>query len=904
MLDIRQTKTQALRKRKMKMTKTYFNIMALAGLLSLMACADEIAPEALTATDDNVITLSLSSEAQTTPTTRAFGTGAHAEQLIYMIYKDKGDGQYEKDTYFLGDNDTYQIDDNTTLRNCGVINDFDPTKQTSIRLIPNPADSKNQKYKIVCWAQEEDSPYFNLTEFPQKITIKYNEENGTLTSTNNTENLDAFYCSTTFTVSDKGTNVPIVLKRPFAQINIGTSGWDYEGFAFIEPQPKIIKYSKMTVTGVATSFNPFDNKCEVPAGGLTTVTFDWTKLPAYRNLNLQDTTIEKSITGIYTTDHRVSEKPDSIGIFIKKNAEEEFLLLKLPRPGSTENKDKDYSDDDNYYSYEPYIGWKKYDGFCATSNSHEELLKNIFTETFKYLSMCYVLVPFEVKVDDDGNETGRTSSTVKLEFDCAVNKPATGQSWEGVLGANTPVLKLNNVPAASNHRTNIVAADGTGFFMNANELKVAVYSETFGEYYKRLDATSDKWEEDNGKDGDRLNEGEGGFNWPDDDIDPEAGKFSPMPKPNITMETRSDDQYFSPEENTIKVFAYINRNKDFDGTKNAGKENISFTVNALNITSDRYDFEFYLGEQKIEVTPNSSGDCTIKKSVTDLTNIIMNNNITKVTDVSDEELQIPYYPITYTVKTVPKSENYKATDDQTVTIKVYPIYEKYTFSFNSDDEGKSIMYGINEKGEDADKDDKYEQGFKSIAGDLVVSNSTSTISVQGRLGNDGKKNGNHRLFAMSDHLKFKGAAKFPEGDDPKITTGIGHYVTLKNLAGNSKITVKIGRDAGQDNSNKKDANTSIVYHDRQLKFQYDNKIDYGETWKALRLPNANVDIANETTTGTSHYLASETKIANGYDVKLSQPGEVKIAMDGSGFCFYWIIVSETNDDMQKNMQNY
>ena len=892
----------------MTMNKIYLNIIALVGMLLLMSCADEIVSSGATgASDDNAITLSLNSEAQPTLTrTRAISTGSHINQLIYKIYKKNATtSKFEEDTYYLAKNE-YKIDDTHTLKNCAVIDEYQPGQQYNIRLIPNPADKDGQEYKIVCWAQEKDSKYFDLTKFPEEISVKYDEEeNGNLTCTTNIEERDAFYCSRTFKVSEKGTNVKIVLKRPFAQINVGTSGWDYEGFATIEPDATVIKYSKMTISDVATAFSPLNNKCD--ASGLKTITFDWSKLPAYRNLNFEEID-EDNITGVYENDHNDGKKTNKPGIFTTAGVEEEFLQLMLKRNVSSTEKDAyDYADKKDAYEYSPYIGWKEYDRLCAEVTDHNAFLDSIFTETYKYLSMCYVLVPFTVTEDANGNEISRTNSPVRnITFDCAENKPAEGEKWTGVLGEGNSVLSLTQVPVGSNCRTNIITTDGTGLFMNANEMKVAIYSETFSDYYKRLHPQDAMWN-DGGPNDSLYNNG---YVWPGDDIESDKDKF-PLAAPTIVWSNdKRDKQYFSPEENTVSTFAYINRDsKEFifdDGQGEDAKEgrtrgnyknkSISLNVNNLNISSDLYKFKYLIEAEELDsqyVTKESVSN-KIEIPVRYLTDIITSKSIEKNTNVSGKELQIPYYSIKLTVETIlPDSSNYRKPDDQTVTIKVYPIYEKYTFSEDSDDEGWKIWDNITQNGAFGSEDSKTEDGFKYIySGNEQIS---EHISVMPRAGT-GK---NDKIFAITDHLKFRGAGGFTTSDAPN---GIGHYVTLKQLAGSSKITVKIGRDEGQDNSNISKDNKALVYNDRQLKFQYNNAIAYGETWMALRLPNDNAidDNGNhpdENTTQTTRYRVSETKIAQGYDVKLDNPGDVKISMSAAGFCFYWIIISETDDDM-------
>jgi hypothetical protein len=76
-----------------------------------------------------------------------------------------------------------------------------------------------RKYDVIFWAAAADAPYTYDSE-TQTITADYSNV------TANNEKLDAFYAHTTIDV--KGPlSESVTLKRPFAQINIGTADYDY-----------------------------------------------------------------------------------------------------------------------------------------------------------------------------------------------------------------------------------------------------------------------------------------------------------------------------------------------------------------------------------------------------------------------------------------------------------------------------------------------------------------------------------------------------------------------------------------------------------------------------------------------------------------------------------------------------
>ena len=113
-------------------------------------------------------------------------------------------------------------------------------------------------YSVIFWAAAENAPY--AIDFEQKtMTIDY--ENASC----NDERRDAFYAYHTFTVTGAQTET-IELKRPFAQINIGTNDYAAAKAAGYEPTKSSVK-----VNSVFTTFNFVDGT----VSGDTTVTYDY-----------------------------------------------------------------------------------------------------------------------------------------------------------------------------------------------------------------------------------------------------------------------------------------------------------------------------------------------------------------------------------------------------------------------------------------------------------------------------------------------------------------------------------------------------------------------------------------------------------------------------------------------------
>ncbi len=97
------------------------------------------------------------------------------------------------------------------------------------------------KYTVVFWAEAEDAPYHFDPE-SKTVTVDYDG------AVSNDENRDAFFGSQTITVTGAQTQ-DIELRRPFAQLNIGTSDYAAAKNAGYEP-----KYSMVTVP-VYTTLN-------------------------------------------------------------------------------------------------------------------------------------------------------------------------------------------------------------------------------------------------------------------------------------------------------------------------------------------------------------------------------------------------------------------------------------------------------------------------------------------------------------------------------------------------------------------------------------------------------------------------------------------------------------------------
>lgn len=329
---------------------------------------------------------------------------------------------------------------------------------TSWPLTIQLALEENYDYKIAFWAQNKDCNAFNVSDL-KNVQVKY--EN----AKNNDELRDAF-CAVSNPITSTTESEHIVLRRPFAQINVGTSGADYKNMLQgprVFPNRTFI-YSQVEVKGAYDQINVLTDEISQSqtlqnAGGV--VTFAWNIIPAY--FNYKDTDIQ-GITSFLKDDN------------------EEFLKVKL-----NDNTDAPLGYLESYPTRDEDGTYK--------------------TETFKYMSMCYVLVPAETKTPETGANPydkyqSSTLSSVKVKFaETLVGTEgkdylANAEGTKEATGTPKTYVDITNVPVHRNWRTNIIGGlsnttdsedptgpdDPTSLF---NFVKLCIHQDPiyFGEYY-------------------------------------------------------------------------------------------------------------------------------------------------------------------------------------------------------------------------------------------------------------------------------------------------------------------------------------------------------------------------------------------------------------------------------------
>ena len=197
------------------MTKKFLSgIMMAAAALFVTSCASD---ELTSSQTGGEATVSFSLALEDGIGTRAISDGSGADVLEYAVFNEKGER----------------------------VSGIQKVKRTGVTFptVENITLAKGQTYKIAFWAQDEDCKAYTVSD-DMNVSIDY-------VGVNNDETRDAFFKSIEFTVSGSA-SLDVVLKRPFAQINVGVyqEDWDAAIASGIE-----IANSVAYIQNAATSIN-------------------------------------------------------------------------------------------------------------------------------------------------------------------------------------------------------------------------------------------------------------------------------------------------------------------------------------------------------------------------------------------------------------------------------------------------------------------------------------------------------------------------------------------------------------------------------------------------------------------------------------------------------------------------
>lgn len=175
--------------------------------------------EQLTPVENVEVTFTLDMECA--PSTRAISDGTGATQLMYGVFNDAGDLVIGK-----------AVKDNVN----GLLSANGYSMAISL--------AKGQSYQVVFWAQNPDCEAYTISDDMQ-LTINYD-------GVNNDESRDAFFGRTEIFKVEGNRTISVVLKRPFAQVNVGAFPFDLE---HVKELGVDIATSSVTVGGIADKLN-------------------------------------------------------------------------------------------------------------------------------------------------------------------------------------------------------------------------------------------------------------------------------------------------------------------------------------------------------------------------------------------------------------------------------------------------------------------------------------------------------------------------------------------------------------------------------------------------------------------------------------------------------------------------
>lgn len=204
------------------MKKIYFGIVTLAVMLFVTACSQNEPQQ-----DEALVTFSAGVEDANI--TRAYSDGTTANQLIYSIFNENG---------------TKVIISKVTENN---LTDLLEGHTVTVSL------AKGHTYTAVFWAQNSACKAYTISE-DMHVTIDY-------TGLNNDETRDAFFAaSEPFTVNNN-LSQDVILKRPFAQVNVGAYEYDY---TYAKENKLNVTLSSATITDVPSVINLYDGSVSQP----------------------------------------------------------------------------------------------------------------------------------------------------------------------------------------------------------------------------------------------------------------------------------------------------------------------------------------------------------------------------------------------------------------------------------------------------------------------------------------------------------------------------------------------------------------------------------------------------------------------------------------------------------------
>ena len=227
------------------MKKLIYSLFAFVALaLTNTSCSDNLENGA--SANGNEVAVSFKVELENAVGSRAIGDGTNAKYLAFAVYKEAVNDTIDNEVEALRQ-DNIEVDSETL------------TATVTTRLV------KGQTYNFIFWAQNEKTktgtdaaPVYKGTYYDVKdlrnIEVLYGTNNSIAA---NDEKRDAFYAVEKELKITGPINETITLKRPFAQVNVGTKIGSLAEAATAETT---ITQSKMVIKGVASKLHPYSGK--------------------------------------------------------------------------------------------------------------------------------------------------------------------------------------------------------------------------------------------------------------------------------------------------------------------------------------------------------------------------------------------------------------------------------------------------------------------------------------------------------------------------------------------------------------------------------------------------------------------------------------------------------------------
>lgn len=218
------------------MKKLLFIFIATLCVATLISCSNEKEeiPEVEEFAD---VTFKLNAE--NVMNTRVISDGTGANQLMYGVFNEAGELIIPKAIK----NDANGLTKGYTM---------------SISL------AKGHTYQVAFWAQNSECKAYEVSD-DMKVSINYE-------GINNDETRDAFFAATEKFNVDRSSTISVVLKRPFAQVNVGAFPFDWENATDMGVD---ISQSGASISGIANELNLLDGS----VSGEVKVDYSFNALP-------------------------------------------------------------------------------------------------------------------------------------------------------------------------------------------------------------------------------------------------------------------------------------------------------------------------------------------------------------------------------------------------------------------------------------------------------------------------------------------------------------------------------------------------------------------------------------------------------------------------------------------------